>query len=348
MHHVFDMYVYTIVYLSALCLEAIIVLHFLKMKNLCVFSSYSLNGFVHDYVLRLLNGIQNDLESDIVFVTTSPEFSGIQRNKVAEYVIESHVRENQAHDFGSYFYGLQQIEDWFKYENIFLINDSVYGPLYSLCECYERMSTAACDVWGITESHLEAYHLQSYFLCFKKSSFVALKKFIDDYSYPENYWDIVRQGEIGVSQFMLKSGLNLLSYVPQDRVLSSVISRKGLLAYLSKISKHDFKMFFNKFLMANVSTTFWYELVVSCRAPFIKTKVLRDREFYRIQMSTWAALDIPEDVKDAIHMHLAHVRNYAKYNIRSPWYKVLLNPLSLRRRFLLKRSIKSLESSLLD
>ena len=109
-----------------------------------------------------------------------------------------------------------------------------------------------------------------------------------------------------------------------------------------------FSMFFNKFLMANVSTTFWYELVVSCRAPFIKTKVLRDREFYRIQMSTWAALDIPEDVKDAIHMHLAHVRNYSKYNIRSPWYKVLLNPLSLRRRFLLKRSIKSLESSLLD
>lgn len=296
------------------------------MKNLCIFASYSADSVVHEYVLCLLKAIQADLSCDIVFVTTSDQFSDDMHERVKPYVLKASRRDNKAYDFGSYIDGLKSVENWEGYEHVFLINDSIYGPLFPFADCYNQMSQSKCDVWGLSESHDRSYHLQSYFLCFKPSAYASLAGFIESYQYPDRYWDVVTQGEIGLSQHLLKEGLNLLSYVSMEAAISSSILRKRELKGYILMRDFRYKLFFNYFFMANGIFDFWYDSIVVLKCPVIKVKLLSDQKFYRQHFSMWTEIDMPAEVRDAIRMHLAHTRKFEKYDVKLSLFEKLINP----------------------
>ena len=151
-------------------------------KNLCVFSSYDKDSNIADYVKTLISAINISLESDIIFVTTSSTLGKKQINKIDKIVHKIIHRKNKGYDFASYYLGFYSI-DIKNYETIFFINDSVFGPFFDMSKIKKKMDEKKCDIWGMTESLAINYHLQSYFLAFKKNSHTFLNSFFSKYSF---------------------------------------------------------------------------------------------------------------------------------------------------------------------
>lgn len=98
-----------------------------------------------------------------------------------------------------------------KYDELILINDSCYGPINDLAPICEQMTRRECDFWGITASHEISFHVQSYFLVFKKPILnnEKFRKFWGNVSSVNGkleYHSVVEKYEVGLSQLLCSEG----------------------------------------------------------------------------------------------------------------------------------------------
>jgi SAM-dependent methyltransferase len=131
------------------------------------------------------------------------------------------VRDNAGMDFSAWVSALAHVEiELDTLDELVFMNDSVVGPLFPLEEAMTKMSASPCDFWGMTDSWQFAYHLQSYFLCFKHSALQsdALGEFLRSYPHPTSKDAIIRCGEIGLSRTLLEAGLRAGVYCPYEQV----------------------------------------------------------------------------------------------------------------------------------
>lgn len=82
------------------------------------------------------------------------------------------IRENTGFDFGAWAHGLALCEDTSRWSRLFLVNDSIVGPLDAgdFERMLARVRSSAADVVGLTESLAPLRHLQSYFLVFNATA----------------------------------------------------------------------------------------------------------------------------------------------------------------------------------
>ena len=249
------------------------------MNRLAVFVHFDKDDMVDDYVLYYLKELKV-VANDIIFVTTSSisksEIDILE--KICKNVI---LRDNIGYDFMSYKIGLDS-SDLNIYDEVIICNDSVYGPIYSLKSLFNKMSLKEeCDFWGITDSKQFAYHLQSYFIVFKKKaiSSVAFKDFWSDVKVLESKNDIIFQYEIGLTQILEQEGLIPKAIITKD------ISHMMIYIKILKIALFgNFKIAFNELknfkpttpINCNITLWFWDDIIKEDKIPFIKVAALRD------------------------------------------------------------------------
>lgn len=80
------------------------------------------------------------------------------------------VRENLGFDFGAWAHVLQACGDTTPWSRIFLVNDSIVGPLddKAFATLVERVRASRADLVGLTEGLAPKRHLQSYFLVLQR------------------------------------------------------------------------------------------------------------------------------------------------------------------------------------
>ena len=180
----------------------------MSLNRAIIFAHYDKYNVVDDYVYYYLKELQKNA-LHLIFVSTAKL---IEKDivKVSRYCSKVIVRENIGYDFMSYKVGLESF-NYLEYDEVILCNDSVYGPLYPLTTLFSDMKNQECDFWGITESNVLNYHLQSYFLVFRKQvlSSLIFKNFFDTIKILKNKNDIIEQYEIGLSQQLLRNSFNL-------------------------------------------------------------------------------------------------------------------------------------------
>lgn len=78
------------------------------------------------------------------------------------------IRQNLGFDFGAWAHVLELCGDTSHWSRLFLVNDSVVGPLEAgdFGRMIERIRQSNADVVGLTEALAPVRHLQSYFLVF--------------------------------------------------------------------------------------------------------------------------------------------------------------------------------------
>lgn len=276
------------------------------MNRLCIFAHYDRDNIVDDYVYFYLKNLKRMCKK-IVFVTTSV-LNENEKNGLTKYSDSIITRENRGYDFMSWRVGLES-EILEGYDEILLCNDSVYGPLFPLEEAFGFMSTRDCDFWGMTESYQISYHLQSYFLVFRKTVILspAFQKFWGDITIQESKSELIRFYEVGLSSVLLGAGFKAdtyAGYTPSimDRfrlMIHLCWSRMARIAASISASKSKAKSDFAKEAAQtalsvfpcklsekvksvlkgenfNVTHQFWKELMVQRRMPFLKVELLRD------------------------------------------------------------------------
>lgn len=273
-----------------------------KRSRLCLFAHYDKDDIIDDYVIFLLNQIQS-LDCDIVFVSTSEELSVKSIEKIKKFCLRIIVRKNFSYDFGSWKVALSSCSDLSGYESLLIMNDSVYGPLSNIATIFNRMEQSHCDIWGLTDSFDPTYHLQSYFIVFKRN--VVASEFFEKFWRDVYFFEktdkmvIVHVLEVGLTGKALRAGFRVEAFCAYTEVVAHTLD-----CYPDYPHRELIKNFH-----VNQSHFLWRVLIHDFHYPFLKIELLRDNPAQVADADRWEDLVDPASyAPQHIKKHLARVK----------------------------------------
>ena len=140
------------------------------MKRLFLFAFYDPQGVVGEAALRYLEALH--ALGDIVLATDCDLRPG-EAEKLAPFVVSYQAARHGEYDFGSYKRAFLQA-DLSGYDVVYLVNDSVVGPLHPLEPYLLRMEALGVDAFGLVlNPSRRGRHLQSWFIGLKPAVFRA-------------------------------------------------------------------------------------------------------------------------------------------------------------------------------
>lgn len=255
-----------------------------EYKNrVCIFAHYDKDNMIDEYVYYYLCELLT-VTQKIFFVTVS-NISKVEVSKLENLNIEVIKRENVGYDFYSYKIGIEKL-DLDLYDELIICNDSTFGPLIPMKNIFNEMKENKCDFWGITDSEEIMYHLQSYFIVFRKPILQSMvfSHFWNKLNILDDKHEIIRRYEVGISQALLKKNYTSEVYVkyPTDEY-------NNILKLLKRLLKKPYKIF--KLLISphryyseamkksgNVSLRRWYDFLIQGQLPFIKKSLVVDKK----------------------------------------------------------------------
>ncbi len=189
-------------------------------KRLAIYAHYDAEAEVKRFTTHYLAEL-NEHCSRVDFVSTAP-LSETELSKVAPYCEQALTKDNSGFDFGMWKHVLDDI-DFDEWDELLLTNSSVFGPLRPLAPMFEKMSGDDCDFWGVSDNFEGEWHIQSYFLVFKRAvlSSDAFKQFWADVQSHDDKLQVIRSYEIGLSRRLAEAGFHGRAYVPVDTLFSN-------------------------------------------------------------------------------------------------------------------------------
>ncbi len=153
-----------------------------EVKRLVIFFFYDRQCVVDDYIPYMLDDLSKHYTE--LLVVSNGEISKKGKEKLKKYTDHILERENKGFDVGAYkaaieHLGWKTIE---QYDEVILMNYTIFGPLYPFKEMFDVMNTRDLDFWGITKHHKVDFdcfntckygyipeHIQSSFLVIRQS-----------------------------------------------------------------------------------------------------------------------------------------------------------------------------------
>ena len=141
-------------------------------KRIAIFAHWDPDDQIDDYVIYYLNELKK--VADILFVSDCHVHHD-ELKKIEPLVIKSIAKKHGEYDFGSYKRGFLAAKEILNdYDELIFANDSCYGPFYPFEDIWKEMDSKMCDYWGLfkhSDPKMNAWHIQSYFIVFKKQVF---------------------------------------------------------------------------------------------------------------------------------------------------------------------------------
>lgn len=264
-------------------------------RQAAVYVHFDRDGLVHDYVVHQLRELAA-AGFRTTFVTNSPSFPSESRTRVAPHCRAMLWRYNTGYDFGAYKDGIAAIDDLQSLDGLVLMNDSVYGPFWSLAETLAAVDRRRADFWGIVDSWELRYHIQSFFLLLTPAALrsKAFAAFWQAMPYVNNKGWVIRNGEVGLSQALARQGLRGRVLAPYWAVAETM---KDRLADLGSRQLDPDEIRSLRFVQSillqgrpiNAMHFFWDVLITDYKCPFIKRELLQSNPA-KLPTSAWREL----------------------------------------------------------
>lgn len=180
------------------------------MKRLFLFAAYEKTGVVGDSLLWYLKNLA--MSGDVVLVADS-ELDSEQVEKLRPYCLHVQAVRHEEYDFGSYkraYVWAGENLDLASYDYMYLVNDSVYGPLYGLDEYLGRMESMGVPVFSLVlNPHRRHPHMQSWFIGMDRTVFMQewLASFLTSVKKEANKNDICVIYETGFTELVSAKGI---------------------------------------------------------------------------------------------------------------------------------------------
>ncbi|MDD6036166.1 MAG: rhamnan synthesis F family protein [Lachnospiraceae bacterium] len=151
-------------------------------KRLVIFFFYDEGYIVDDYIGVLLEGLRKSVND--YFIVTNGYLPRPEHDKFLKFTDRILMRENVGFDVWAYKDALEYIgwDKLIQYDEVILMNYTIFGPLYPFEEMFETMNSRDLDFWGITKHHKVDFdcfgtckygyipeHIQSSFLVIRNS-----------------------------------------------------------------------------------------------------------------------------------------------------------------------------------
>lgn len=201
-----------------------------EVRRAFIYVFYDAEGIADAYVEKMLSSLR-EVSSHTLLVVNGDMLPSCREalEKVCDDIL---VRENSGYDITGYLKGLERLGDLSAYDEIILINSTLYGPFYPLGELFAAMDSRDVDFWGLlahpedttTSIASSRYgyvprHLQSYFIALRRSltQSEAFRRYISSLPPIRGYDDARGLFEISFTQDMVNSGFTYDVYADTSR-----------------------------------------------------------------------------------------------------------------------------------
>jgi lipopolysaccharide biosynthesis protein len=178
------------------------------MRSLCIYSSFVQGDGIPYYVRYYLEHLLPHFSS-VVYITNERSLSDEASQYLKSLEIECLFVQNEGYDFGMWGKALTAY-DALSWDRIALVNDSCI-LFKSLEKDFERIDASQADYCGMIISDRYATHLQSFFLIINKRAIPVLLEHFNAHGLIREYRELIQVYEIGLTQRMLKTGMNVMS-----------------------------------------------------------------------------------------------------------------------------------------
>lgn len=227
------------------------------MRRLVLFAHFDPAGAVRPHILHHLRALRAIAER-VVFVSTS-SLSSESQTALQEMGVSFFERPNEGFDFGSWKEALAR-ESSELWDEIVFTNSSIVGPLApGLEHAFEVMAPRDAAIWAMTDSVEERWHLQSFFLVFRRQAIAsaAFQEFWESVSTLPDKRSVILAYELGVAEFFQSRGLTCVA-------LATTAALGGGRPWLGR-------------QLAGLSPPLWApEELLALGMPYVKVELLRD------------------------------------------------------------------------
>ena len=231
--------------------------------EVAVFVTHSPDGRVKAHVVHFISELQRSGIGVVLVIAADKPMKDLAP-EIDSLVLGLFVRENKGYDFAAWAHVLQLHPALFAAPILYLVNDSIFGPLNrdKFAALLERIRCENADLIGLTDSDEHEWHLQSYFLAFKPRalSAVPFHRFFNAISIFAEKDDVIRNYELKLASYLRDHGLKV-----------AVLFDAPYLA----IPEHRY----NK-------TLFYWKQLIDEGSPFVKVGALR-RDHEAIDTTGW-------------------------------------------------------------
>ncbi len=151
-----------------------------KPKRLFLIAGYDAPGVVDASLIHLVKSL-NQFGDIALFMDSN--VSDMELAKLSPYVLYAAATKHGEYDFGSYRRAYTYARDakiLDNYDFLYLVNDSVYGPLFDLSPLITEMESYNTDAFGpVAKQHKIKPHIQSWFIGCRPSVFKS--KWFDEF-----------------------------------------------------------------------------------------------------------------------------------------------------------------------
>lgn len=178
-------------------------------KRLFLLAAYDSDGIVGpalEFYAKALSGLGQ------VIAVMDNIADKTQLQKLSPYTIHAEAERHCEYDFGSY----KRAWNWSRanlqienYDYLYLVNDSVYGPLLPLNPYLTQMESMKADATGmVLNPHRHERHLQSWFIGVRKSIFLSewFGEFIGGIHALDSKESVCNQYETGLTRLIEAHG----------------------------------------------------------------------------------------------------------------------------------------------
>lgn len=175
------------------------------MKRLFLFAAYDQSGQVGEALLWYVRSLAGS--GDVVLVADS-DIRPSDLECLLPYCLHCEAERHEEYDFGSYkrafAWALSNL-DLSSYDYLYLVNDSVYGPLHDLSAYLQRMEAMSVPAFSlVVNPHRRHPHMQSWFIGLDRCVFLQpwFAGFLASVSKEDDKNDICVKYETGLSDLM--------------------------------------------------------------------------------------------------------------------------------------------------
>ncbi|MDO5011995.1 MAG: rhamnan synthesis F family protein [Pseudomonadota bacterium] len=143
-------------------------------RRLFLLAGYNAHGLIDESLIFYIQALAAC--GDVVLCMDS-DCSAAELQRVAPYVLHATAQRHGEYDFGSYKRAYMYAADadiLRNYEFVYMVNDSVYGPLMNLEPSLTRMEKLNRDAFGLVYNPTASRpHIQSWFIGMRKNVFLS-------------------------------------------------------------------------------------------------------------------------------------------------------------------------------
>ncbi len=196
-----------------------------RSQRLGIFAFYDAYGIVDGYVKKLLEGLLPELSKLVIVINGGITFDSKQ--KLDRYTKNIFIRDNVGFDAGAYkdaFIKFLADENWEKWDEVVLFNDTFYAPIFPWRPVFDKMENQKeISFWGLSrypgkrrngEGLDYPSHIQSYFWVCRKKLILSHSfwKFWNTLEYPLSRRKATENFEIKLTTFFAQEKYTWMAY----------------------------------------------------------------------------------------------------------------------------------------